>query len=285
MLIRPSKLVLGLAVVLVGGTIVAAYTGVAEPFLTPSTIPGTPVQGFVAVGVAALVGIAGSAYLDRSAWKRTGRRAGLEPQAAGLVGNPPEGNRQLLPAPVLEGSAGGREVRARTYTVSTGSGDSGSSTTYTVVETALSTPVEWTALFGHGPTVPGEGLSKLGSMESTTVDGEYTVAGEVPADVGREILDDRVREALDDLEGGVAVGDVQSATVDAMQESLEGADDSVAGTIAQGMLRLADDGEDGPSGWVRVRTEGLLLDSTELERRIEAVAAVAESVERHEASR
>jgi hypothetical protein len=51
------------------------------------------------------------------------------------------------------------------------------------------------------------------------------------------------------------------------------------------MLRLADDGEDGPSEWVRVRTEGLLLDSTELERRIEAVAAVAESVERHEASR
>ncbi len=279
-MIRRAKLGLLLVVVLLASPVVAAYTGLGEPFVTPSMIPGTAIEGAVAVAGLAVVGLAVSVVMDRRSWTRAGRGAGLEPQGARLVGNPPGGDRELLPAPVLAGSVRGRGVRARTYTVSTGSGDTGSSTTYTAVETELSTPVEWTGLFAAGTDAPFEDLAQLGSLESTTVDGGYAVAGEVTEDVARAVLDDqRVREALDAAEGPVAVGDVTGAIVAAMSDSLDGSG-GMAGSLAQGMLSLADDGDAGPSEWVRFRSEGLLLDEAVLERRIEAVAAVAESVER-----
>lgn len=284
-MIRRSKLALLIVILLFASPVLLAYTGLGAPFVTPSMVPGSAIQGAVAVAGLVVVGLAVSVVMDRMAWTRTGRQVGLESEGARLVGNPPGGDRELLPAPVLSGSVRDRDVRARTYTVSTGSGDSGSSTTYSVVETELSTPVEWTGLFAAGAGAQFDDLAQLGSMESKTVDGGYSVAGEAPADVAEAVLgDQRVRDALDAAEGPVAVGDVTSAVVGAMSDSLEGSS-GMGGSLAQGMLSLAEDGDSGPSQWVRFRSEGLLLDADTMEQRGEAVAAVAEAVERVAAGR
>lgn len=274
--IRLSKLVLWLVVVVAGGGITAAYSGAAAPIVAPSSLPGAPVYAFPAVAAILVGGLAASASLDRRAWRRMGEKAGLSPESAGLFENPSDGTRELLPAPVLSGTVRGRPVRVRTY--STSSGGSSNRTT-TVVEADLERPVEWAAMLARESDGGVASIPDLGSMEVTAVDGEFSVVGDLPHSVAEELLDQRVRDALSVVDGGVAVGDVADAAVDAIRASLEGGDTSLLGDLADGVLGLVDDGDDGPSERVVHRSEGLLLDGEKLERRLDAVVAVAESVD------
>ena len=274
--IRLSKLVLWLVVVVASGSIAAAYSGAAAPLVVPFSLPGGPVYAFPAVAAILVGGLAASAYLDRRAWRRMGERAGLSPESAGLFENPSDGTRELLPAPVLSGIVRGRRVRVRTH--STSSAGSSNRTT-TVVEADLERPVEWTAMLGRESDGGVASSPDLGPMEVTAVDGEFSVIGDLPPSVAEELLDQRVRDALSAVEGGVVVGDVADAAVDAIRASLEGGDTSLLGGLADGMLGLVDDGDDGPSERVVHRSEGLLLDGEKLERRLETVVAVAEAVD------
>lgn len=113
------------ALVVFGGT-VAVFSGRAAPVVTPETLPiGGPIGLFAFAGGLLVAGGVVIALLKRRAWRRAGRRANLEPEGGGLLGNP-----------ALVGTANGRTVRARTIKRQTsGGGESGSSTsTFTVVE-------------------------------------------------------------------------------------------------------------------------------------------------------
>jgi len=79
--------------------------------------------------------------------------------------------------------------------------------------------------------------------------------------------------------GPVAVGDGTGAVVGAMPDSPDDAP-AMAGSLAEDMLCLVDDGGPGLSEWVSFRSEGLLLDAVTMERRVGAVAGVAAWIER-----
>lgn len=134
-MVRRSKLLLGLVVVGVCAGIGLAYFGTIESVVSPDQLPGSPAVGPVAIIAVAGLGLLLARYLDRQAWKETGRQAGL-PAGGGpqFASGPPERSDR----PTLTGTVDGRPVRARTYTTG-GRGDS--SETYTVVEAELDTAV------------------------------------------------------------------------------------------------------------------------------------------------
>lgn len=277
-MVRRSQLLLGLVTVLVAGGIVAAYTGNAEPFVSPASLPGSPIHGVAAAGAVVLLAAVGSSYRTRRAWIRTGEAVGLTPGDAPELGEPSQSSSQLVSRPDLVGRVGGRTVRARTY--STSGSDSDSSRTYTVVEAALDPPVEWTAMFG-----PAEGDladdTTVGSMRTAAVDGEVAVFGDVPEDLAADLLTPRVRDALRPVGGRAAVGDVERRMAGAMADTLSEADGAMAG-LAKGMLDMAaGDAGDSLSRQVQHRDRGLCLNEAELERRVEAVVALAAAVDRH----
>lgn len=282
-MVRVSKVGLWGVVVLASAGIGLAYAGMAEPYVSQSQLPGNPGLALVAVVVLFLGGAVVSGFLDRWAWKRTGRRAGLSPAGFQLLKNPPNGNRELVGNPDLVGTARGRSVTARTY--NTGSNREGSSSrkTHTVVETELETPVDWTATFVPGGDGAAAEIPDFGSTEARAVDDEFAVWGEVPDDVAEEVLSGPVRTALLDLESNVSVGNMGSHLLGSMREAVAG-ESGMAASLAQGMLDAGS--VDEPEGNTRVehREEGILLDAEELEHRMEAVAAVAKSVERVEAA-
>lgn len=279
-MVRTTKLAVAAVVILLSAGIVLGYTGNAEPYVSQSDLPGEPAYGFVAVFVLALGGATVAGYLDSRAWRRMGRKAGLPPDGRiSLFPNPDGGNRQLLGVPHLTGTVQGRSVRARTYT--TGGGRNRSSKTYTVVEADLETPVQWSAMFGVATGDWGQGIDGLDAMESNTIDGEFTVWGEIPEDLARDLLTPAVRDALRTLDDGVSVGDIREATAGAMLDSIPEDSGSVSHKLARGMLGAAMDGDgDSPSTVVVNKQRGLLTDPDELERRVAAVVALAESVER-----
>lgn len=273
-MVRASKLLIGASVVGASAVVGLAYTGNAAPVLTQSDLPGGPPVGFGAIFVLVFAGLLLSSYLDSRAWKRTGREVGLTP-AGGVT---------LLSQPELTGTIRGRPVRAHTDTVNTGGGDGGgSSQTYTVIETDLQTPVEWSATFHpeSGGELPEE-LADIGSHQWTTV-GDIAVFGDVAEDHARAVLDGAVQRALTAQEGDVSVGDREQNLRQAMLETLDdGSGGGMAQSLAKGMLSIGLDEEaaTGPSRKIEQRKRGLLVDSAKLERRIEAVAAVADAVER-----
>lgn len=265
-MVRTDKLALGAVVIAIAGGVAAAYTGVAEPYVSQSQLPGSPGHAFAGIVVMVLVAAVFAGYLDKRAWTAMGRRAGLETEGGGLTG-----------IPDLAGTVRGRPVRAHTYEVSRGGGGEGSrsSTTYTVVEADVGEDIEFGAVVETADG--GEAPPTTESTQMVTVDG-YKIWGDVSEDLAREILGDRVREALStvDLSTAIRVGDPTRTMMDTIPDDA----DSMMARAASSMFSQAgaqrQQGTD--TATVSCRTQGLLVDADELDRRLDAVATVAEAV-------
>jgi hypothetical protein len=272
-MVRRSKVLLALVVLVVAASISLAYAGLLAPLVSPADLPGPPPAAIAGVIGTVLLGALVSSVLDRRAWREMGSQAGLTagggPQFA--TGPPDESDKATL-----TGTIDGRAVRARTY--STGGGQNQSSRTYTVVEAELGTPVEWHASFGVVGAVEAPDDPGIDAAKSQVVDG-VGVRGDIPEDVARSVLGQEAEDAVTDLAGPVSVGDVTDNVVGDMLDELDGEADGLAGSVAKGMLNMASDGEDGPSRTVQYRDRGLLTDAEELRRRIDAVTTVADAVD------
>lgn len=250
------------------GVSIAVFTGNAEPYVTPADLP---IQGPVALFGTGLVSLLAGAFvlgrLKRRSWKRTGRAAGLTPDG-GFLGTPD-----------LEGTVDGRAVRARTITRRTGSGGEGGSnrTTYTIVEADLAEPTE------HGLLVaPGDGTDVgTGSVNvdldqlTTTVDGVAAVADSDA--LARDTLTQRVVDALDEP-GRLEVVLVGNAA-DVLTDQLPDGSGLTGSLFSHAKSKIADEMA-GDAGTVSTEDKGLVLNATELEAQVAAVAATADSFER-----
>lgn len=267
---RVAKIALWAPVLLLAAVLALAYSGVAEPTLMRGDIPVDPPVAFVGVFVAVFAAAIGTGLINRWAWKAAGNAVGLTVDGIGLRASPD-----------MSGTVAGRQVTARTYSTGGNSGGNSSSETYTVVETDLDRPVEWWGTFASIDG-GGTGHEQVGGMDSFTVDGEVSVRGDVDEAIARQVLTPAVTSALESVDGGVAVGDVEQQVVAAMQSELAATEGGMGATIAAGMLRMASDGEPaGPSETVGHRDSGVVRDQAELQRRIDAVTAVADAVEHH----
>lgn len=123
-------------IVLVFGLIFAVYSGHAEPYISPTTLPVGPDFIFGGAIVVVVAGVSVIVVLDR----RTQKRRWL--QAGGLANLTPGGDKTQSGKPELTGTVRGRPVRARLVKRKRlPDADRGSySVTVTVVETDLDRP-------------------------------------------------------------------------------------------------------------------------------------------------
>lgn len=273
---RVLKTVLWLVVLPVGLGLVAVSVGLAEPRLSPTDLPGTQFQGVLAGFGVLLVGVMVSRVLDTVAWRRMGEQAGLTPERSfQLYDNSPEGDGTLLPKPALTGRVRGRDITVRTY--SFGGGRDDQKATYTVVETDLETPVALTTMVAPASNPAIDHLPSVNTTGEnwTTIDDEVAVWGPVSEAQARELASGEVRDAVGELESGVVVGNVGAEIMSQMADAMP--DDT--GGAAGGLLDGSDD-ESNPSRKVSHKERTLLLDADALERRAQAVAVVADAVER-----
>ena len=268
---RVTHAVLWAVVLSVAGGLLVSAIGVAEPYVSPSDLPLTPPQAVGASFGILILGVILSKALDALAWRRTGKRAGLTP----------DGGLNPVGKPALTGTVHGRDVRARTDT--RGGGNNSPSRTYTVVETTLQTPVEWTAMVAPADSAEIHHLPSVDTDTEhwTTIDDQFAVWGDISEEQMRGVLSGRVREMLRTLGSGVMVGDVGEEVLNQFAASIPDDADGVSATAASGLLgAVGADGESEHSRQVTHKDRGALYDADELERRAEAVAAVAEAVER-----
>jgi len=271
-MVRPSKLALALVVIGVSVGIGLAYAGMIESIVTPEQLPGPPPVAGLAVFGVLVMGVFASGLLDRRAWKQLGANVGLTGGPRFESGPPDKSDKGTL-----RGTVQGRPVRARTY--STGGGNTSSNKTFTVVEAELQRPVEWHAVFGSEAAPEETPDNEMNAAQVQNVDG-MRVRGAVPEALAQDVLTPRVREAIASVEGPVAVGDMKANVVEDMMDQLDDAE-GLGGTIAKGMMSVATDGEEaGASHNVQHRARGIVTDEAVLERRIEAVTAVADAVDR-----
>jgi len=269
-MVRTSKLMVGAVFAGLAGGLVLAATGNAEPYVFASQLPATPPQAIMAAFGLVFAGIFAANHVDKRAWKQAGSAVGLAPDGM-----------SLLSSPDLTGTAAGRPVRAHTY--STGSSSEvGSGRTYTVVEAELTEPVEWTALVGAEDDWGTAEVPDVGSSQAVIVDG-FVVWGDVSEAAAADLLTQRARNTLSNLGAPVSIGDTGQAMVGDMRAELADAE-GVGAKMAEGMLSLAGDGDSGPTTHVKYETRGMCLDADELQRRLDAVTAVAEAVDRTSAA-
>jgi len=274
-MVRRSKLALWVVIVGLSVGIGLAYFGLIESLVSPEDLPGSTAVGPIAIVGLGVFGVVTSQYLDKRAWKKAGNQAGLSAGGQSpFSSGPPMMARGKKPT--LTGTVNGRPVRAWTY--NTGEGKGTSTRTFTVVEAALDTPVEWHAAFGTPEAVeaPADHPIDAANMQSI---GGLNVRGDVSAELAQDVLTPRVEDAVTSIEGEVAVGNVTANLMNDMQEALGGDDGGMLGSMAEGMLDMAGDTEEGPSRTVEHRGRGLLTDASEFERRIEVVTAVADAVD------
>jgi hypothetical protein len=269
-MVRTSKLLVGAVFAGLAGGLVLTVTGNAEPYVPASQLPVTPLQSIMAIFGLFLAGIFAVNYVDKRAWKQAGAPVGLAPDGM-----------SLLSSPDLTGTAAGRPVRAHTY--STGSsGEAGSGRTYTVVEAELTEPVEWTALVGAEDDWGTAEVPDLGSSQAVIVDG-FVVWGDVSEAAAADLLTQRARNTLSNLGAPVSIGDTSQAMVGDMRAELADAE-GMGAKMAEGMLILAGDEDTGPTTHVKHETQGMCVDADEFQRRLDAVTAVAEAVDRTSAA-
>lgn len=247
---------------LVAGAAIAIWSGNAEPYVSPSQVPGGAPHMFGSVVGGWLLGALVVGGLKTRGWKAAGRAAGLRPQGGGLFGKPD-----------LVGTVHGQRVRARTRKKRTsGGGESGSSTTtFTVVEAELSE-------FADEGLILGYGSSNVTGMDHpapsvVTVDGEFHAVG-ASEELLRELLTPRVRDALREMGDveGLLVGDAAGMLSDAFAEMTES-------RLFSSFADKALDEMPGDASWVSIERKGLVLSGGELSRRIELVATVADAFE------
>lgn len=285
---RTSGLLLGSIVIIAFGVAAVSF-GVAEPYVSSSAVPVEPPVAFGGAIALLFAAVLLNSMINARIWRGMGRGLGLTP----------EGGINVFAKHDLTGEVEGRPVRVHTYTESTGGGgDSGSSRTYTLVETELESPVEWSAIVGppdgeltdlgrSGGATPDIGpeeeslaaVPEMGETQTVTVRDGLAVWGDLSAERAEALLTPRVERAVTDIEGGVSVGDAAGTMIDAMSEMLEDADGLGTGLV-QGVLDAAEEGQgDTPEATVTHEQRGLLLDDSTLERRVEAVVAAAEAAE------
>lgn len=266
---------------------IAAYSGQAEPYVSPRALPEGPLAMFGLAAGAILAGwlvlSAAERTLERSRWKRAGRDAGLSPEGGGLFGRPD-----------LVGTVEGREVRARTLTRKRRSGGPEGSTTrktFTIVEARLDQPAE------HGLVVtPADGTEISSGATGFTLDsdavagagglatvegGGFTVLG-VDEDAARAVAEGASGSAMNGLDGSATI--FAGPAADVLATAIPDTDGEGVGAWMQGkMLDKAEDTlrERIPGGpeLVVAETEALLEEGDRLRRQARAVAAVAEALD------
>lgn len=247
--------------VVVIGPLFVTYTGVAEPYLSRSMLPLSPVYWLAGGAVILAVGWLAISSLETMSWRSAGRAAGLTPQGWGGVFGKPD----------LVGKIRGRQVRARTIQRREGGGRGNSKNTYTVVEAELDGPAESGLVVTAGEEVAESSMQ--GHLQDQSVDihrkGEFGVLGG-SEDVADALLSRRSRDAIRDLDASEAV--YVGNAVEAWP-SLGG---GMVGSMFQNAMAEAL-----PSDESTVATDkkGLVLDGDELQRRAETVAAVADAYE------
>lgn len=253
--------------------VIAAYTGNAEPYVSPSQLPGggTSSAGmymFLAGAALALAGILVISRFKAGAWKGLSEGTDLEPEGG-------------LGSSDLTGTVRGRPVRARTASRRTSGGEHSSNTkTVTVVEADLSAPTDQGVMVTRHPEggAPSEVEFSDTTVRGTAVDDRFAVMGDGDEALVEALVSGRAREAMlavDDL-GALSVGD----PTDALLEGLPDMSDSMLGGMFESHVEgRVEGGTDGDRSTVSVETDGTLLDAAELQRRVDAVVAVAEAVE------
>lgn len=250
------------------GGFIVAYSGNAEPYVSAAQLPGGGPHMFGGIVASWVLGAIVVDRLKTRDWKATGRAAGLDPEGTGLLGKPD-----------LTGTAGGRTVRARTRKKKTsGGGEGGSSkSTFTVVEADLAGAADRGVIVGHGDASGTVEFGDVATQATEVGDGIWAV-GEDEA-LARELIDRRSRDALRALavDDGLLVGDAAGM----MQSTLdEAVGDSRGGSVfANALAGKATETMAGDAATVSLETKGLVLDAGTLERRAEAVAAVADAFE------
>jgi len=270
-MVRRSKLLLLVVVVGVSAGIALAYFGMIESIVAPDQLPGPPAAAPPAIIAVGVTGLLTAGYLDRRAWKQAGKQAGL------TAGGGPQfatGPPDWTDKPTLSGTVDGRPVRAWTFSSNRRRGKQ----TQTVVEAELDTAVDWHASVGTPRAERGPDDHPVDAAAMQVVDG-VGVRGDISEELARELLTPDVRDAVASVDGELSVGSVTDNLMSDMREALDGEAGGIAGTMAEGMMRMAGGGDDGPSLTVEHRGSGLLTDGETLRRRLTAVTALADAVE------
>ncbi|WP_138797876.1 hypothetical protein [Halostella sp. PRR32] len=170
-------------------------------------------------------------------------------------------------------------MRARTERRKVG-GDSRSSNyaTFTIVEADLEAPTAESMIFSVKSS--DGGLAEFGEnipTETTVVDDEFVVLGEPSDTLASEILTARTRDALRAAEDdSVSIGAAEEHMADHMPDM----SDSIVGGLFKGKFEDEFSKQfGGTPTTVAMNTKGRLGDPDELDRRAEAVAAVADAFE------
>lgn len=248
----------------VAGSTIAVGTGNAEPYVSPAVVPDGPVGLFGSIVALGVIGTVALTALETRSWKRTGRRAGLSPEGVGLRGKPD-----------LTGTVDGRAVTASTYEGEHNSGGEGGtqSVTYTLVEADLDDPTDDGYVVGTGDVsaydddIPSE-------IQTQAVDGEHFVLGDVSEADARSVLTPQLEDALDGPVNAVVVGNPTDAITSAIPDDVDG---YLGSMLVSGMESALRDKETFAAGAASHDEKGLLLNATELEARVEAVAAAADA--------
>jgi len=256
-------------------SIVAIYTGNAEPYVAPSLLPagGTPDAGPYMFGMIAVVSFGGLIAISVISGNRW---AGMEEHTdLSLEGD------GLLSSGEYTGEIGGRPVRARTITKKSAKKTEGGSnrTTYTITEADLAEPTTMGIMLGKKGQQTG--LTDFGEMsiESTVVDDRFVVAGAETETLARDLLTRDVRDAVLGVENldTVTIGDA----TETITQELPDMSDSMVGGVLQGKMEESISKDfGGTPTTVAIQTKGKLGDPAELNQRIEAVATVADAFER-----
>ncbi len=254
-------------IVVSGFVLLAIYTGNAEPYVAASQLPGgdATLPNMYMFGTIALVSL-GPPLLaklrSRGKWSQIQDETSL-----------------TLEDGVFSGSIHGRPVRARTERRKVG-GDSRSSNyaTFTIVEADLEAPTAESMIFSVKSS--DGGLAEFGEnipTETTVVDDEFVVLGEPSDTLASEILTARTRDALRAAEDdSVSIGAAEEHMADHMPDM----SDSIVGGLFKGKFEDEFSKQfGGTPTTVAMNTKGRLGDPDELDRRAEAVAAVADAFE------
>lgn len=255
--------------VMVFGVVIFTISGNARQFLTPDQLPiEGPLTGTGFVVILWVLGAGVISQFEKRSWKKAGKQAGLSPNSRGGVRSKPD----------LTGTVDGREVRARTVTRKVGGGDESGSDrqTFTVVETDLSGPSDrGLIVIGGTPAIEADDVPVVDLAGQTTTVGGVAVLGELN-DIARDVLTPRAQEAIQRADTiTIHAGETADIYSNAVQEATGG----IAGTFTDLMEDEFADRIPGDAGTVSTEKEGVVLDRTELERRAQAVAAVADGFE------
>lgn len=284
--------------------IVAVFLGYGEPYFSLSLFPFGGVSLFVLIGVLVYGAKKGSGLIEAWEWEAAGHKVGLTPLETDLPRESLSYRDQAnVEKSILAGQVQGYPVRARAFKESSGSGQGSSTRSVMIVEADLNQPVEEGMIIepAESEYLWRDGLINTvesGPMESDifeegpNVPGTRFVALADPPELARGVLSGRARDTMAEITtlNRVLVGNAEEVFRDALPdyeekvsdivgESIGSAVDSGIKTMAQGSQIRGD-----AQTVTHYVTSESILDPAELERRVDAVVAVAKAFERERAS-